>query len=58
MTLKDIITISTNEDIQYLQSKIKYEYDNLCHKTEYEAETTKKKIKKWAKEIQELLKEI
>jgi len=57
MTLKDITIMATNEEIIYLQSKIKFEHENLCFKTKYEAITSNKKIKKWVKEIQEILNE-
>lgn len=55
MTNKEIRFIATNWEAQCLLRKIDREVSNLCHKTIYEQKTSEKKIKRWTKELKDLV---
>ena len=55
MTLKNIIKIATNSDIIYYMEKIKFEEENMCYSTKYETISRQAKIKRYAREIKNIL---
>ena len=55
MTLKNIIKMATNSDIIYYMKKIQFEDENMCHSTKYEAASRQAEIKRYAREIKNIL---
>ena len=56
MTQREILTMATNFDIQWRMKEIESIMMNMCHKTKYEQRTARDKMKRYAKEIQAILK--
>ena len=55
MTLKNIIEIATDSDIIYYMEKIKFIEENMGYSTKYEAISRQAEIKRYAREIKNIL---
>lgn len=56
MTQKDIIALASDPDLMAMLNEIAFEEKNLCHKTVYEQKTAKKKMRNYAKDIIDTIK--
>ena len=55
MTQKDIIRMASNPDIQWMMQEIAQIQSNMCHKSIYERKSATRRMKNYAREIQEIL---
>lgn len=55
MTQKELFQIASDEEMMEILKEIAEIQRNMCHKTIYEQETAKKKMKRLAKEIIETI---
>lgn len=55
MTQKQIIRMASDFEIQWRLREIDGINSNMCHKTVFEQATAKRKMKQYAREIQEIL---
>jgi hypothetical protein len=55
MTQKDIIKMASNFEIQWRLNEIAMIESNMCHKTIYEQARAKRRMKDYAREIQDIL---